>query len=312
MNKPLISIITPMYNEEQNVAPFFNVLSKAIKKLPYKFEVLFVDDGSTDASLEEAKKLSHPLHDVRVITLARNFGKEVATTAGINHAEGQAAIIIDSDMQHPVEKIPEFIEKWEAGSDVIIGVRASQGHGNKLKGLGSKLFYKIMSKISDTEIIPHSTDYRLIDRQVVDAFNQFTERERITRGLIDWLGFRRDTVSFEPNEREFGEPSYGFMKLVKLATSSFTAHSLMPLRLAGYIGAIFMIFFGGLGVLTYVEMYLMHDPLGLAVSGTAMLALLLLFAIGIILSSLGLIALYIANIHAEVTNRPLYVVRKDR
>jgi glycosyltransferase involved in cell wall biosynthesis len=312
MNKPLISIITPMYNEEQNVAPFFNVLSKAIKKLPYKFEVLFVDDGSTDASLEEAKKLSHPLHDVRVITLARNFGKEVATTAGINHAEGQAAIIIDSDMQHPVEKIPEFIEKWEAGSDVIIGVRASQGHGNKLKGLGSKLFYKIMSKISDTEIIPHSTDYRLIDRQVVDAFNQFTERERITRGLIDWLGFRRDTVAFEPNEREFGEPSYSFMKLVKLATSSFTAHSLMPLRLAGYLGIIFMFFFGGLGILTYIEMYLINDPLGLAISGTAMLALLLLFAIGIILSSLGLIALYIANIHAEVTNRPLYVVRKDR
>lgn len=301
-----------MYNEAENVAPFFKAISKVLDTLPYAFEILFIDDGSTDDSNANARKLSKKKYTVRVLTLARNFGKEIATTAGIHAAEGEAAIILDSDLQHPVERIPEFIAKWESGSDVIIGVRDTQGHKNRIKSMGSEAFYKIMRKISDTNILPHSTDFRLIDRQVIDAFNTFTERERITRGLIDWLGFRRDVVYFEPNEREFGVPSYSFAKLVKLATSSFTTHSLFPLRLAGYVGAIFMLFFGILGILTYVESYLMNDPWGLSISGTAMLAILLLFAIGIILASLGLIALYVANIHGEVTNRPLYVIRKDR
>ena len=301
-----------MYNEEESIGPFFKKLSKALSSLPYAFEVIFIDDGSADDSIKQAKKLRSKNHIVRVIALARNFGKEIATTAGINHAEGQAAVIIDSDLQHPVEKIKEFIAKWESGADVVIGVRDEQGHKSGIKTLGSKTFYKIMSFISDTEIIPHSTDFRLIDRQVIDEFNRFTERERITRGLIDWLGFQRDVVYFKPNEREFGKPTYNFFKLMKLATNSFRAHSLMPLKLAGYIGTIFILFFGAMGLALYVEMYLMDDPMGLAISGTALLAILLLFAIGIILSSLGLIALYIANIHGEVTNRPLYVVRKER
>lgn len=311
-NTQLISIITPMYNEEDNIVPFYKAISKVLAKLPYRFEILFVDDGSKDASAQKVLELPKSAHDIRLISLARNFGKEIATTAGIHEAKGDAAIILDSDLQHPIDKIPTFIKEWEKGNDVVIGVRENTGHNNKIKKLGSDTFYKIMNRMSRTNIIPHSTDYRLIDRQVIDAFVQFTERERITRGLIDWLGFERSVVYFTPNEREFGTPSYTFAKLVKLAMTSFTAHSLFPLKLAGYLGLIFIVFFGGLGFVVFVEMYMMGDPAGLAISGTALLAILLLFAIGILLSCLGLIALYVATIHGEVTNRPLYVIRNRR
>ena len=311
-NPQLISIITPMYNEEDNVVPFFKAITKVLDTLPYSFEILFVDDGSKDTSAKKVDGLKSKKHTVRLISLARNFGKEIATTAGIHEAKGEAAIILDSDLQHPIDRIPDFIKEWEQGNDVVIGVREDAGHSNGLKKLGSNTFYKIMNHISHTNIIPHSTDYRLIDRQVIDAFVQFTERERITRGLIDWLGFERSVVYFTPNEREFGTPSYTFYKLARLAMTSFTAHSLLPLKIAGYLGVVFIVFFGALGILVYVENYIMGDPMGLAISGTAMLAILLLFAIGIMLSCLGLIALYVATIHGEVTNRPLYVIRRRR
>jgi len=310
---PLISVIVPMMNEEQNIQPFFASLKKVTKPLKYRFELILVDDGSVDGSVPCAKRLkSTDSIDVKTICLSRNFGKEVATSAGIHEAKGEAAIMLDADLQHPIDIMPQFIKKWEEGNDVVIGVRKEAGHDNAVKKMGSNLFYKIMNSISSTEIIPHSTDYRMIDRQVMDAFSAFTERERITRGLIDWLGFERTTIEFEPAERQHGEASYSLRKLIKLAVASFTGHSLFPLKLAGYVGVAFMIFFGLFGLAIYIENYIMGDPLGLSISGTAMLAVLLLFAIGIVLASLGLVSLYIANIHAEVTNRPLYVIRRDR
>ncbi len=308
----VLSIITPMYNEEGSIRPFFKAITKEIDKLPYNFEIIFIDDGSTDGSVAKVEKLKHASHSIVLIRLARNFGKEIATTAGIHEAKGEAAIILDSDLQHPVEKISEFIKAWEAGADVVIGVRDEDGHRSTLKKAGSKAFYKIMNRMSSTEIIPHSTDFRMIDRQVIDAFSRFTERDRITRGLIDWLGFERAIVYFTPNEREFGSPSYTFKKLVHLATTSFTAHSLAPLKFAGYLGVIMTLSFGILGVVVWFEKYILGDPMSWNISGTAMLAILLLFAIGIILICLGLIALYIATIHGEVTNRPLYVVKRKR
>ncbi len=312
--RKLISIITPVFNEAENVPYFFNEILKVIKPLNYKFEIIFIDDGSTDSSVANI----HGLHtaqknvEVKLVQLARNFGKEIATTAGLHAVRGLATIIIDSDMQHPVEKIPEFLQKWEAGADVVIGVRKIHAHDNKIKKVGSVLFYKIMSRISDTIIVPHSTDYRLIDRQIVEAFSKFTEHSRMTRGLIDWLGFERDVVEFTASKRKFGEASYGFRKLLTLAINGFTTHSLFPLKLAGYLGTALFVSFGILGIVTYVESYLLNDPLGWAVSGTAMLAILMLFSIGIVLACQGLVAIYIANIHNEVMNRPLYVVKKSR
>lgn len=312
MKKKLISIITPVYNEEKNIPVFYGEVFNVVRTLPYNFEIIFVDDGSRDSSAEAVKQLRSQLIDIKLLQLSRNFGKEIATTAGITESSGDAAIIIDSDLQHPVEKIPEFIKRWEKGFDVVVGVRSAHAHANKIKEWGSKMFYKILNQISETEIVPHTTDYRLIDRQVINEFKKFTERKRITRGLIDWLGFHRDFLYFEAKERMHGKPSYTFKKLLALAINSFTSHSLFPLRLAGYLGVFTLSISGIGGTFIAINRYVFKDPLNLNVSNIVMLAILLVFLIGIVLACLGLMSLYIANIHGEVTNRPLYVLKKDR
>jgi glycosyltransferase involved in cell wall biosynthesis len=311
MDRKLISIITPIYNEEKNIPLFYEAVNKVAKRLPsYRFEVVFVDDGSRDTSVKVVKALKESDVDIKLLELSRNFGKEIATTAGIESASGDAAIVIDSDLQHPIEMIPQFIEKWEEGYDVVIGVRTVDAHANRIREWGSKIFYKILNYISETEIVPHTTDYRLIDRQVIEEFTRFTERKRITRGLIDWLGFHRAFIEFEANERIHGKPAYTLKKLIALAIHSFTSHSLFPLRLAGYLGTFILVTSGIGGFIIFVNRYIFNDPFNWRITGTAMLAVILLFLIGLVLACLGLMALYIANIHGEVTNRPLYVLKR--
>jgi dolichol-phosphate mannosyltransferase len=301
-----------MYNEADNVRYVYDAVKKVTQKLAYKFEYLFVNDGSSDATSKQLQTLAETDPNVRPIELARNFGKEIALTAGLHAARGDAAIMLDADLQHPPSHIPEFIRKWEKGADVVVGVRKEYRTGWAKKQM-SRLFYSSMNKISEIELVPHSTDFRLVDRQVIEAFNQFTERNRITRGLFDWLGYRRDFVYFNAAERQHGEATYSFRKLVGLGIDSFVSHSLLPLRLAGYIG--FFITLGSLplGLFIIVDRYFYHNNLfGLFFSGNAILAVISLFLSGITLTCLGLISLYIANIHREVVNRPLYVVRPSR
>lgn len=312
MKPNLISIITPLYNEEENVPLFLEELTKVIKPLSYKFELIYIDDGSKDNSANEVRKLKSDIIDVRFLQLSRNFGKEIATTAGIESARGDAAIIIDSDLQHPIEMIPEFIKKWEEGYDVVVGVRTADAHGSAIKHWGSKMFNKILNQISETEIVPNSTDYRLIDKQIIDEFKRFTERKRITRGLIDWLGFNRTFIEFEAKERIHGEATYTVRKLIGLAIHSFTSHSLFPLRLAGYLGTFIIISSGIVGTVVLINRYLLNDIFNWNTTGTAILAIMLLFLVGVVLACLGLMSLYIANIHGEVTNRPLYVLKRNR
>lgn len=315
MNKRrVLSIVTPIYNEERNVLLFYKTLVETLKKLPYQFEVILVDDGSTDNSAEAVKRLKPKANvDPVPVFLSRNFGKEIAVTAGLAQAAGDAVIVLDSDLQHPIDKIPEFIEKWKSGVDVVIGVRATSAHADVVRSVGSKLFYRIINKISETNIIPHSTDYRLLDRAVVDEFNKFTERNRITRGLIDWLGFERDIVEFDTNERQHGEPSYKLSKLIGLGVCSFVSHSLFPLRIVGYFGVLMSLVSASLGAFIIIEQFVLGDPWGLQVSGTAMVTVAVLFVCGVILVSLGTISLYLATIHTETLNRPLYVTRqRDR
>lgn len=310
--KPLLSIVTPVYNEEKNVGLFYTHIRKILQPLPYQFELIYVDDGSRDGSARAMKSLKNQGNlTVRPLRLSRNFGKEIAVTAGLHEAKGDAVIVLDSDLQHPVDKIPEFIAKWQDGADIVIGVRTESGKDSIVKDLGSKVFYRIINRISETDIIPHATDFRLLDRHVVNEFVRFTERHRITRGLIDWLGFDREIVYFEANEREHGEASYSLKRLVGLAVTSFISHSLFPLRIAGYFGGILTIVSGVVGAFVLVEHVILDDVLGLAISGTAMITIALLFVCGVILSSLGLISMYLALMHAETTNRPLYVLRRE-
>jgi dolichol-phosphate mannosyltransferase len=275
--------------------------------------MVLVDDGSKDGTLEVMQAISAKDLNVEVVELVRNFGKEIATTAGLHHARGDAAIMIDADMQHPVELIREFLAKWEEGADVVVGIRRpSKAHSSFLKRLGSRWFYRIMAVISDSVIKPNATDYRLIDRGVIDEFNRFTERNRVTRGLIDWLGFTHAYVYFQPAERANGTAAYSYFKLFRLALHTVVSMSFFPLRVVGYMGGVIVLVSGPLGVFIFIEKYLLNDPLHYSFTGTAILAVILLFLVGIILICLSLIALYIANIHGEVVNRPLYVKRRKR
>ncbi len=309
----LISIIVPCHNEAANIRPFYIALADVMSHQRERFELIFVNDGSGDETSERVIKLRHQDPRVRLVELARNFGKEIAVTAGIHRASGEAAITIDADLQHPPALIPELIAGWREGNEVVVGVRqAGHAHSSPIKRLFSKLFYRIMGVISETDVVPNATDYRLIDRVVIDEFNRFTERNRLTRGLIDWLGFSRCYVSFKPAKRYAGEAAYSYFKLIQLALNSFISMSLLPLKIASYLGtAIIMVSFP-LGLFIFIEKYVMGDPYNFNFSGPAILAVILLFLCGVIISALGVIALYIANIHSEVMNRPLYVARREQ
>lgn len=307
-NDKLISILIPAYNEEENIVLIHKELKKVLSS--YNYEIIFVDDGSTDDTERVLDSLAKEDDKVKYLQFSRNFGKESAISAGLDMANGCAVLTIDADMQHPVELIPEFIKRWENGFDVVVGVRNKNKGEGFVKKFGSFMFYKIMNVIGETKITPRATDFRLLDRKVVLAFRRFTEHERMARGLIDWLGFKRDYVYFDANARMKGKVAYNNMKLFKLAFSSMIAHSLFPLKLAGYMGALITSIFGGFGAYLMFCKYILRNDFGRSFTGSAQLAILNIFLIGLVLSSLGLIALYIANIKAEVANRPTYVIRK--
>lgn len=308
-----ILVIVPAYNEEQNILPVYEALKKVFSQLEskYSFEILFVNDGSSDDTMGEIGKLALKDQMVKYLDFSRNFGKEIATTAGINSCQADACIMVDADLQHPVELIPEFISRWEKGFDVVVGIRNKSKSDGLMKKIGSKLFYSIINKIAEVQVIPNATDFRLIDRVVAEEFGRFTEKGRMTRALIDWLGFKRDFVYFNANERLHGTASYSFWRLFRLAMNSFVSLSLVPLKLAGYLG-IFITFFAGIsGFYILVGKYFLRiGGFASTFSDSENLAILLLFLVGILLMSIGLLALYVANIHNEVISRPLYVVRK--
>jgi len=255
----LISLIVPCFNEEGNVKKLYdNICSEWEKSLAgkYEFELVFVDDGSKDTTVSIIDEIKSKDDRVKLVEFSRNFGKEIATTAGIHECRGDACIMMDADLQHPPEILPEFIHRWEKeGIEVLIGVRRASKSDSFVKRWGSKIFYRIMRLISEVPIVPQATDYRLLDRQVIDVFNELPERNRITRGLIDWLGFKRRLLYFDAEERESGEASYSMIKLIKLAITSIISLSLFPLRLAGYIGLFITLVSGLLGVFMFVDRY---------------------------------------------------------
>jgi len=308
----LISIIIPAYNEEKNISPLYEKLTDLFRLLDgkYEFEILFVNDGSSDNTIGEIEKLANLDPHIKFIDFSRNFGKEIATTAGLNNCRGDACLMIDADLQHPVELIPEFLEKWKEGFEVIVGVRKKSKSDTWIKIAGSKLFYKILNKIVDVEVMPSATDFRLLDRRVIDEFNRFTEANRMTRALIDWLGFRRAYIFFDANKRLNGTASYSFWKLTKLAMNSFVSLSLLPLKFAAYLGGFITLFSGALGLYVLLGKYFFHWGFSSHFSDSENLAVFIVFLVGIILISIGLLALYIAHIHEEVIKRPMYVIRK--
>lgn len=307
-----ILIIIPAYNEEKNIVPACAKLKEVLTPLAdrYAFEILFVNDGSRDNTISEIEKMAQTDPMIKYIDFSRNFGKELATTAGINSCTADACMMLDADMQHPIELIPEFIAKWERGADVVVGVRKANKSDGWIKKIGSSIFYMIINQIAEVHIIPGATDFRLIDRTVITEFNRFTETNRMTRALIDWLGFRRDYIYFDANERVHGTASYSFWKLFKLAINSFVSLSLAPLKLAGLLGIFITLISGSSGFYILLGKYAFRTHFASTFSDAENLAILILFLVGIILMSIGLLAMYVANIHSEVVRRPIYVIRR--
>lgn len=309
----LLSVVIPVHNEEGNLEWHHKKIESTLKKLSLTYEIIYIDDGSRDDSLKIVKEIQKKHDSVQYISFSRNFGKEAAISAGLKKAKGDVALVIDADGQHPVELLKDFIAKWREGYEVVTGVRQSNQGEGVIKSAGSKLFYRLLRILDNShEATPGSTDFRLIDRKVIDQYNLLTERNRIARNLVDWLGFKTATIPFHAHARHSGKAAYSYSKLVKLAIDGAITHSTRPLKLIGALGLIISFVSLLLIIFLFVENYLLADPLHLAVTGTAFLAIFLSFLIGVVLSCQGLLALYLENVYYETQNRPLYVVREEK
>lgn len=320
----MLSIVVPAYNESAGIEQFHDSIlvpelqkiSPELNELLVKYsasnlyEIIYVNDGSSDNTLEKLYRISGNYPNVKVVDLSRNFGKEIATTAGISQADSEAIIIMDADGQHPPSCLEEFIDKWQNGSQVVVGVRSNH-QGRIFKTIGSKLFYRILNSISESRTVPNSTDYRLITKSVAQEFLKFGERKRIARGLIDWSGFKRDYVTFEAPERIAGEATYDMAKLIGLALNSFTTMSIKPLFIFGYLGCFITFFSFVSGLVIFIEQILFRDPFMWNFTGSALLGIFITFLVGILLVSQGILAVYMSHIYVQTQGRPMYIINKE-
>lgn len=310
----LISYIIPVCNEEKGFLKFYNeLLMPEIQKTKKDYEIVLVNDGSKDKSLEIIQGLAEADKRVKVISFSRNFGKEVALTAGLREATGDAVITMDADGQQPPALIHEFIEKWQKeDAEIVIGVRGKYEKHGLVAKLGSKLFYKMLNMMGVKDTVPGSTDFRLLDRMVVDEYNKLAEHDRIARGLMDWMGFKKLYVDYIYGNRLAGKPSYNFKKLFRLAVDSFISLSTTPLVIFMWFGVIITIISGLVGLFDLIEEKLLGDPLGLSWASTTQLCLFITFLVGLVLISQGITSLYISHIYSEAQNRPLYIIDRKR
>lgn len=308
-NKKLISVVLPSYREEKNVPLVYAELIKNLEKISekYDFEIIFVNDGSPDNTWEEVLKLCEKDERVKGVNLSRNFGKEIALTAGLEMTIGDAVITLDGDGQHPIEKIADFIKEWEKGFKIVYNKRPKIEGATFLKRMSSRIFYKIYNFLSDFALEEGATDYRLLDRVVVENFLKFSEKNRMYRGLTEWMGYKKKALVFDARTRlDGGDSTYGFKALYNLAINSLTSFSVIPLRFVGYLGFLMTI------ISTILFLLVVIDKLTIDKFGFSNIAAILLVnttLIGIVLMSLGLMALYIAKIHEEVQGRPMYLIQ---
>jgi glycosyltransferase involved in cell wall biosynthesis len=311
MIKTPLSLVVPIYNESDNIDAFYKRLMPVVAEVSDgDYEIIYVDDGSSDGSVRQIQELHTKNSKVKLLKLSRNFGKEVALAAGISAAKNEAIITIDGDGQAPPEYIPQFVEAWRSGVRVVVGVRTSNEGEGFVKHYGSKLFYSLFNRMSASKMVPRSSDYRLIDRSVQQEFIRLQEPDRMTRGLIDWLGFERAYIEYPASARVNGSGTAGYSiaALTKLAANSFVSLSPTPLYLSGYIGILITVGSLLLGAFIIIEQLILGDPWQLKFTGTAMLSTLVLFLVGILLISQGIMALYISHIHSQSKNRPLYII----
>jgi glycosyltransferase involved in cell wall biosynthesis len=242
--KYIYSVVVPLYNEELVINESYKRLKKVMDSTGELYEIIFINDGSRDRTLEKSRQICNENKNIRLISFSRNFGHQIAITAGMEHACGQAVIVIDADLQDPPEVILEMIKKWKEGFDVVYGQRLKRQGESFLKKITAKIYYRVLKYMSDVEIPVDTGDFRLIDRKVCDALKKMPERNRYVRGLISWLGFKQTSVKFVRKERFAGETKYPLRKMLKLAYDGITSFSYKPLKMSAYVG--FFIFISGL------------------------------------------------------------------
>lgn len=303
-NKTLfISCVVPVYNEEMLIQPFFTALHTMLQKMTQHFEIIVVDDGSQDNTFKCLQQLPKEFQ-LKLLKLSRNFGKETALTAGLEHSQGEVVIILDADFQHPLEVLPQFVLAWSQGYDMVYGERENRTHESGIKRCLTKLFYWLMSQITHIDIPNNAGDFRLMDKKVVQSLNQFHERTRFMKGLYAWVGFKKIAVPYQVQDRASGTSSWGFRKLTELAITGITSFSAIPLRVWGLIG--FLISLISLGYAIYfMTVTLIY---GADLPGFPSIIVAVMFLGGIQLLSVGILGEYIARIFTEVKQRPKYLI----
>src|ERR1700734_1916126 len=303
----MISIVVPCLNEEEVLRETNRRLVAVLEQLPQKFEILYVDDGSTDRTPEILRELQALDERIRVVRFSRNFGHQLAITAGLEHASGDAVAIIDADLQDPPEVIADFVAKWMDGYDVVYGVRSERQGETAFKLWTAKWFYRFIGKLSDTEIPLDTGDFRLMDRRVVDALLAMPERDRYVRGMVSWIGFSQTAAPYRRGARVAGATKFSLIKMLRFATDGIVSFSILPLRLATWVG------FAASGIallgilITVVERLMGVEGL---VKGWASILVAILFIGGVQLICMGIIGEYVGRIYGESKRRPLYVVRE--
>ena len=302
----LISYVVPVYNEEAVVGEFITALNKTLIDLNYAYEIIIIDDGSIDRTSEIVHK-SRSKIPIRYIRFSRNFGKEKALSAGLDFARGDAVILMDSDFQHPLDLLPEFIKKWEEGYDMVFAVRQSRADESWIKRNCARLFYQFTSKINRVNIPANAGDFRLLDRKIVNALQKLPERNRFMKGLYSWVGFKQAAIPFEVQPRKSGVSQWNFYSLLDLAITGITSFTAFPLR---------MIAIGGMAVATIAILYglwiiLSTMIFGIQTPGWATIVTAISFFGGLQLFAIGVVGEYVGRVFDEVKQRPHYIVDEE-
>lgn len=302
-----LNIVIPVFNETDVLTTLFSRLEKVVSDLDLKTEVILVDDGSDDSTWLDICDYSAKSFDLLCINLSRNFGKEAALTAGLKTVTGQVVVILDADCQDPPELIPQMLDAWQAGAEVVNMMRRSRTGESWLKRKTAALYYRILGKLSDTPIPENVGDFRLLSRCVVDEVNRLGERNRYMKGILSWPGFRQETINYDREARVAGNTKWNYWGLAYLAVSGITAFSNKPLRLANWLGVTIALSSLIYAVIVFIRTLMFGDP----VSGYPSLMIVIAFIGGVQLITIGILGEYIGRIFTEVKNRPNYIIRES-